>query len=293
VDAIGLDGASGRVSTRSISTPSGTGVVCESGLIVDNLESSQGSAGVIGVNTAFFQIHGSDLMLDGRSNLLDSSRPYRALVDMGDKLIINFNNDYSQGLVVGSDLIANFNVTVGGNGFPGSIAVKDAAGQDSIRMSGGGNIHAVGNIHAQTVFATLRPPGGDCAEQFEVAGDVAVEPGTVMVIGADGALESCKTAYDARVAGVISGAGDLEPSLVLNEKVGGNRAAIALIGSVYCKCDANYAPIAAGDLLTTSATVGHAMRAYEGKMKVGAIIGKALKPLRSGAGLIPVLVAPR
>ena len=113
-----------------------------------------------------------------------------------------------------------------------------------------------------------------------------------MTIGASGALEPCKTAYDTRTAGVISGAGDLEPALVLNEKPGTNRAAIALIGTVYCKVDAESAPISAGDLLTTSTTPGHGMKAVDPNKIFGAVIGKALKPLASGKGLIPILVAP-
>ena len=46
-----------------------------------------------------------------------------------------------------------------------------------------------------------------------------------------------------------------------------------------------------GDLLTSSYTAGHAMRA--GEIIPGTIIGKALEPLQSGTGLIKVLVMPR
>ena len=46
-----------------------------------------------------------------------------------------------------------------------------------------------------------------------------------------------------------------------------------------------------GDLLTTSPTQGHAMKAADHVKAFGAIIGKALKPLREGRGMIPVLVA--
>ena len=49
--------------------------------------------------------------------------------------------------------------------------------------------------------------------------------------------------------------------------------------------------IQAGDLLTTSATFGHAMRALD--PLPGTIVGKALEPLDSGTGRIKVLVMLR
>jgi hypothetical protein len=57
-----------------------------------------------------------------------------------------------------------------------------------------------------------------------------------------------------------------------------------------CKVDADIAPIAVGDLLTTSPTRGHAQKVTELERAVGAIIGKALGALKSGQGKIPVLV---
>ena len=44
-------------------------------------------------------------------------------------------------------------------------------------------------------------------------------------------------------------------------------------------------------VLTTSATPGHAMKAGDAAKSLGALIGKALKPLATGRGLIPILVA--
>jgi len=45
-----------------------------------------------------------------------------------------------------------------------------------------------------------------------------------------------------------------------------------------------------GDLLTTSATPGHAMKATDNARAFGAVLGKALAPLPSGKGLVPILV---
>jgi len=56
-----------------------------------------------------------------------------------------------------------------------------------------------------------------------------------------------------------------------------------------CKVDADIAPIAVGDLLTTSPTKVIPEGAGARK-SVGAIIGKALGSLKAGQGQIPVLV---
>ena len=68
---------------------------------------------------------------------------------------------------------------------------------------------------------------------------------------------------------------------------------MALVGKVYCKVDASFAAIEVGDLLTTSPTAGHAMKALEPLKALGAVIGKALRPLKLGKELIPILVALR
>ena len=66
---------------------------------------------------------------------------------------------------------------------------------------------------------------------------------------------------------------------------------VALIGKVYCKVDAGPSPIEVGDLLTSSTRSGFAMKAIDPQRSFGATIGKALRPLESGLGLIPILIA--
>jgi hypothetical protein len=135
--------------------------------------------------------------------------------------------------------------------------------------------------------------GADCAEAFEVADPRALDPGTVLVIGDNERLRESSEAYDKRVAGVTSGAGECRPGIVLGSdgQSRHNRAPVALMGKVYCKVDARYAPLAVGDLLVTSPTPGHAMKATDPLKTFGAGIGKALHPLTGGQGLIPILVA--
>jgi hypothetical protein len=144
------------------------------------------------------------------------------------------------------------------------------------------------------VFVTgdIKLINADCAEDFDVSGLVKVEPGTVMVLGHEGALSESQQAYDKRVAGVISGAGQYKPGIVLDkQQTLGNRQPIALMGKVFCKVDAQFGAIEVGDLLTTSPTPGHAMKTSDPFKAFGAVIGKALRPLTEGQGLIPILIA--
>jgi hypothetical protein len=55
----------------------------------------------------------------------------------------------------------------------------------------------------------------DCAEEFDIADSSEVEPGTVMVIDQDGRLRPSERAYDRRVAGVVSVAGECRPAMTL------------------------------------------------------------------------------
>jgi hypothetical protein len=142
------------------------------------------------------------------------------------------------------------------------------------------------------VTEDIRIANADAAEEFDVAAGESVEPGTVMVLGEEGVLQRSSQAYDKRVAGVISGAGDYRPGIVLDRQPSEReRRPVALVGKVFCKVDAQYGGIDVGDLLTTSPTPGHAMKASDPLQALGTIIGKALRPLAAGQGLIPILVA--
>ncbi|NJL57778.1 hypothetical protein HC928_23600 [bacterium] len=152
-----------------------------------------------------------------------------------------------------------------------------------------GNLHVTRNI---TVEGDIILPNADCAEDFDVSDAALIEPGTVMVMIDEGTLHQSMYAYDKRVAGVISGAGNYRPGILLDrQQTSPNRKPLALIGKVYCKVDAQYGAISVGDLLTTSLTPGHAMRADDPMQAFGAVIGKALRSLATGQGLIPILVA--
>jgi hypothetical protein len=142
------------------------------------------------------------------------------------------------------------------------------------------------------VTGDIRLTNADCAEDFDVVETEAVEPGTVMALGEEGILRPSDRAYDKRVAGVVSGAGNYKPGIVLDKQsTNGRRQPIALLGKAYCKVDATYAPVEVGDLLTTSPTPGYAMKASDPLKAFGTVIGKALRPLGEGQALVPILIA--
>jgi hypothetical protein len=135
--------------------------------------------------------------------------------------------------------------------------------------------------------------GADVAEPFDMSSSEELDPGTVVVIDENhaGKLKLSTGAYDTKVAGIISGAGGVKPGLRLQQDgvLEGDHH-VALSGRVYVKADASTGPIRPGDLLTTSATPGHAMKVTDHDQAQGAILGKAMTVLESGTGLVLVLV---
>jgi len=162
--------------------------------------------------------------------------------------------------------------------------------EGDVEVAGNINVTGAGNITLDTGDVVLT--GADCAEDFDISADERVESGTVVIIDKEGSLRASQHPYDKKVAGVVSGAGDFKPGIVLDRQESReNRVPVALMGKVECKVDAQYGPVEVGDLLTTSPTSGHAMKADDPLKAFGAVIGKALRPLKSGRGLIPVLIA--
>src|SRR5439155_3770698 len=170
-----------------------------------------------------------------------------------------------------------------------------AAGQDSFRIwrqvpgQGGANHvfiagngwvgigtedpHARLDVNGTVRTSVIEITGADLAEQFAVS--ERIPPGTVLVIDPDepGRLRPCHEAYDARVAGIASGAGGVHAGVTLASDVDG--VSVALAGRVWCQAEAQSASIRPGDRLTTSSVPGHAMRACEPGLAICAVIGKA------------------
>jgi len=139
-----------------------------------------------------------------------------------------------------------------------------------------GEVYADGNFHSG---------GADFAEMLPAAD--GLEPGDVLVVGSNGQLLRSSSTYDASVVGVYS----TRPGFIGGsdeEMENPGKVPLAIVGIVPVKASAENGPIAPGDLLTTSSTPGHAMRADH--FVGGTIIGKALEPLEEGTSVIQMLV---
>jgi hypothetical protein len=166
------------------------------------------------------------------------------------------------------------------------------AGTPSMSIDEWANMTIKGDVFTKGMRIT---GGADLAETFGVAETEAVEPGMLVSIDPSGSgrMRVSNVAYDRTVAGVISGANGLNTGLTMipTGMETGNSRAVALSGRVYTLADAAYGPIAAGDLMTTSGTPGHAMRVADYTRAQGAIVGKAMSTLLNGRGLVLVLVS--
>ena len=136
-----------------------------------------------------------------------------------------------------------------------------------------GNWSLVGASKLQATYA-------DLAEFYE--GDREYEPGTVLVFGGDKEVTTTVMINDTRSAGVVT----TNPAYVMNAEQTGIKVCIALAGRVPVKVVGR---VKKGDMLTTSATPGYAVKALSPTL--GAVIGKALEDKDYGeAGVIQVAV---
>lgn len=170
---------------------------------------------------------------------------------------------------------------VGADGNEGDVIVRDGSGNETIHLNG------------DTGDIILR--NADAAEDFTLADDIDAEPGTVMVITESGLVAPSDTPYDTRVVGVVAGAGNYRPGLVMDrrDELDQPRAPISIMGKVTCKADASFGAIKAGDMLTTSPATGVAMRVNDTQKAFGAVIGKALTSLADGMGNVDMLISMR
>jgi hypothetical protein len=148
-----------------------------------------------------------------------------------------------------------------------------SAGSDTTSGTISGYWSLNGSSRLQATYA-------DLAEYYE--GDQEYKPGTVLVFGGEKEVTTSATQNDTRLAGVVT----TDPAFVMNEKQTGIKVCIALAGRVPCWVVGR---VKKGDMLTTSATPGCAVKANTPTL--GAIVGKALEDKDYGeAGVIQVAV---
>jgi len=229
---------------------------------------------------------------DSSSGVLGNSNTGSAVVGNSNEGYGASGNSTNNHGVFGSstNAVGVVGTSANGNGVEGYSHTAGTVGGYFSNEAGG--LALIANGRAQVGVLTITG-GADLTESFEVSG-TNPEPGDVVVIDVDhmGGLKLCDTAYDHKVAGIISGAGGLQPGLSLGQtgSIANGKFEVALTGRVYCKCDASLGVIEPGDLLTTSVIQGHAMKAVDQDRSHGAVIGKAMSSLESGRGLVLVLV---
>lgn len=181
-----------------------------------------------------------------------------------------------------------------GTGGAGNAIVINASGKTLIKKG----LDVTGDIYASgeaSVSGLEIRSGSDLSEKFEIQADQEIKPGMVVSIHPEkpGQLVLSNKAYQRTVAGIVSGANGLKTGLIMGQQgsIADGRHAVALTGRVYCYVDASNGPVRPGDLLTTSSVAGHAMKVEDYAKAQGAIIGKAMSPLKSGKGLVLVLVS--
>ena len=267
-NSVGVDAKSqaGPAALRAVHAGGGPGVL-----------GIGGKLGIIGESAA-----GDGVVGRGRRGVVGESPTFQGVFGKSGDNAGVVGESQSFHAVFGISRSANHGGIFGANTAGGFAGVFDG------RVAVNGDITVSGDV----VLA-----GADVAEQFDVSSrGVKVLPGSVVVLDDDGSLTTSDTPYDSRVAGIVSGAGDRAPALILDrpavDAAAGSalRSPVAVIGKAWCLADATSEPINVGDLLTTSGSEGHAMRASDRLAAFGAVIGKALSPLNAGTGLVLVLV---
>lgn len=153
------------------------------------------------------------------------------------------------------------------------------------RVDGTGKVFADGGF---------QPNGADFAESVAVSGNRNnYAAGDLLVIdpNSNRHLALARQPYSTLVAGIYSTKpGMLGSTHTVDEQAPKDEVPLAVVGIVPCKATAENGAIQVGDLLVTSSTPGRAMKGTDRTKMLGAVVGKALDPLKNGTGVIQVLV---
>ncbi len=233
------------------------------GVLGTNLSTSPGAHGVKG---------------ETRGNSGWASGVYgeaRSLTSIG---VTGWNTGSGPGLYAwsegGSALIAK------GAGTGNLVEVHDHTVGLRYKITHEGEVWADGSFHGG---------GADFAEMVPVR-QPGLEPGDVVALAIDGKLIRTFQERQASVVGVVSTKpgyqSDLYKDLDPSEKI-----PLAIMGIVPVKATAANGPIRPGDMLTPSAVPGRAMRSRQ--IVPGTVIGKAMEGLKSGEGVVRMLIMLR
>lgn len=213
-----------------------------------------------------------------------------------------FDNPAGTGLFVTNN--SPYTNTYMGNDGNGPVLTLRNGGTGDSGDGGGYFIQAVNSTQDDnqfsvtsdgTVYAdgTFTSPAADLAEMMVAA--PGLEAGEVLVIGPDGILQRSTEVCQTSLAGVYS----TQPAFLGGAAESGTNPGevpLTITGVAPVKVSAENGPIQPGDVLTTSLTPGHAMKADPLSLDgasfypPGCLLGKALEELDQGTGLILVLL---
>lgn len=174
----------------------------------------------------------------------------------------------------------------------GRIQMKDSLGVNRLIL----NTNYSGTGDSRVITDEIEIKGGsDLAELFDITDPVDdIMPGLLVSLDPDhpGKLKLSNTSYDPKVAGVLSGANGVKPGILMgqDETIATGDELVTLSGRTYVMANDTNGSIKVGDLITTSAIAGQAMKATKKKKSRGAVIGKAMTELEKGTGYILVLI---
>jgi hypothetical protein len=253
------------------------------------MSENTGAAGI----GAYFKTYGTDATLVLGQDAAATGALLKGFGANGGDDEIRINND-GEILIFNSAHIqtVSINPSETGTADGSQITLYNAAGTAVIEM----DANYGGTTKGRVTTSELEITGGaDIAEPFIVSDNDKLRPGMVLSIDSKnpGQLKISDKAYDRCVAGIVSGASDIQPGLILRQKgtITDGQHLVALTGRVYCLVDATKNPVEPGDMLTSSSTAGYAMKVENNSKATGAIIGKAMTALESGMGLVLVLVS--
>ncbi len=229
----------------------------------------------------------------------DGSSFFGGAMNIGNRLFLNHSGIQSSGEISLKDNSDNTTIQIRAKDLSsdigGEILLRGGTGTPvTIEIDG----NYGGSGHGRIRTDELQILGGsDIAEHFGIisfADNAMPQPGMLVSINPEhvGQLNLTTRAYDTKVAGVISGANGIRTGMYMgqNGSIANGDFPVALAGRVYVMADASHGAIQPGDMLTSSPTPGHAMKAKNHRKARGAIVGKAMTGLDNGKGFVLVLI---
>lgn len=270
-----------------------------------------GRFGMVGVGTTTPSFLLDVVSSIGAAYIAATSIPHGITYLMGTSVVgeafigslTNHDFDIRSGNISRIHIVANTgNIGIGTRNATAKLTVQASSGDliaaynSSNRVfvvKNNGEVRADGSFYGANFITTSG--AADVAERINVS--EWVDAGYVVEIDPDhpGFFRKSSSPYSTKVAGIIS----TSPGVILGNSFDeatddweDNRPVLAVTGRVPCKVSAENGPIEIGDLLVASSTPGVAMKGNP-EEAMGAVVGKAMEPLKESEGTIVVQVMLR